>query len=90
LYRGCIVLANLKAAALFRTTFGELSHDEVATDWRGSLQQVHVVPSVVWIGDEMKHRSIVPNVELTNCVALRDVGPIFICFLNWDGTLDRN
>jgi hypothetical protein len=31
------------------------------------------VPSVIWIGDEVKHGSIVPNVELTNCVVLRDV-----------------
>jgi hypothetical protein len=29
---------------------------------------------VVWIGDEMKHGSVVPDVELAQGVAMRDVG----------------
>jgi hypothetical protein len=31
------------------------------------------MPSVLWIGDEVKNGSIVPNVELTDFVVLRDV-----------------
>ncbi len=74
LHRGCIILANRQAAALFGPAFGESSYDEVATDWQGSLQQIHVVPSVIWIGDEVKHRSIVPDVELAERLRLGDVG----------------
>ena len=29
--------------------------------------------AVAWIGDEMKHGSVMPDVELAQCVAIRDV-----------------
>jgi hypothetical protein len=73
-HRGGIVLADRETATLFGTALGERSYDEVAVDWQGSLNQVHIVPSVLWIGDEMKHRSVVPDIELAKCVELRDVG----------------